>query len=45
MLRQFSSSHDNGQSMVIHSYDMQQRSEHGNISLVYETAPSVVMVK
>ena len=47
MLRQLSSSHDNGQSMVIYPLDMnhapsivivsKQRSEHGNISLRYET--------
>ena len=47
MLRQFSSSHDNGQSMGIHSLGMKhaplvviaswQRSEHGYSSLRYET--------
>ena len=46
MLRQFLSSHDNGQSMVIYPFGMNhapsvvivtwQRSEHGNISLRYE---------
>ena len=47
MLRQLSSSHDNGQSMVIHPEGMKhaltvdivswQRSEHGYLSLRYET--------
>ena len=47
MLRQLSSSHDNGQSMVIHPEGMKhaltvdivslQRSEHGYSSLRYET--------
>ena len=47
MLRQLASSHDNGQSMVIHPLDMKhapsvviaswQRSEHGYSSLRYET--------
>ena len=47
MLRQLSSSHDNGQSMVIHPEGMKhaptvdiltwQRSEHGYISFMYET--------
>ena len=54
MLRLLSSSHDNGQSMVIYPSSMihapsvmivsWQRSEHGNISLMYEDAPSDVVV-
>ena len=56
MLRQLSSSHDNGQNMVIYPWSIKhglsvvivswQRSEHGEISLKYSMkhAPSVVIV-
>ena len=54
MLGQLSSSRDNVHSMVIYPYSInhatsvviisRQRSEHGNISLIYKNAPSVVIV-
>ena len=54
MLRQLSSSHDNGQSMVIYPSRMKharsvvivskQLSEHGDISYMYKHALSVVIV-